>query len=139
MSTVIRPQISKKNKYWISKHRHYELKHLCLQYSEWKKLYSDFCNASIPMSMIDIASSDCPPKDCSEKRETLKKFYSDRIELIERTAEEADKCLCEYIIKGVTEGKSYTYLKTVLGIPCGKDMYYDRYRKFFWLLSEKRM
>lgn len=34
--------------------------------------------------------------------------------------------------------KSYTYLKTVLGISCGKDMYYDRYRKFFYLLSEAR-
>ena len=30
MSTVIRPEISEKNKYWISKHRYYELKHLCL-------------------------------------------------------------------------------------------------------------
>lgn len=32
MATVIRPEISPKNKYWISKHRHYELKHFCLQY-----------------------------------------------------------------------------------------------------------
>lgn len=24
MTTVIRPEISEKNKYWISKHRHYE-------------------------------------------------------------------------------------------------------------------
>ena len=58
-------------------------------------------------------------------------FYFDRINLIEQTAHEADSYLYEYIIKGVTEGKSYTYLKTVMGIPCGRDMYYDRYRKFF--------
>lgn len=24
------------------------------------------------------------------------------------------------------------------GIPCGKDYYYDRYRKFFWLLDKER-
>ena len=39
MSTVIRPEISKKNLYWIPKHRYYELKHFCLQYPEWKKNY----------------------------------------------------------------------------------------------------
>ena len=139
MSTVIRPQISKKNKYWISKHRHYELKHLCLQYKEWKRLYSEFCDPTVPLSMIDSSSSSIPRRDYSEKRELLKKYYSDRIELIDKTAVDADPCLHEYIIKGVTEGKSYTYLKTALGIPCGKDMYYDRYRKFFWLLSKARM
>jgi hypothetical protein len=51
---------------------------------------------------------------------------------------EADKDLYLYLLKAVTEGLSYTHLKTKLDIPCGKDMYYDRYRKFFWLLSEFR-
>jgi len=46
--------------------------------------------------------------------------------------------LHRYILKAVTEGLSYTYLRTRMDIPCGKDMYYDRYRKFFWLLSQER-
>lgn len=47
--------------------------------------------------------------------------------------------LYNYIIKGVTEGKSYTYLKTKLGIPCGRDMYYERYRKSFsYLMNRER-
>ncbi len=33
----VRPELSKKNRYYISKHRYYELKHLCLQYSSIKK------------------------------------------------------------------------------------------------------
>ena len=138
MSTVIRPQISKKNKYWISKHRHYELKHLCLQYTEWKRLYSDFCDSSRSLSTIESSPSIFPLNDPSEERSMMKKFYSDKIKLIENAAIEADPCLYKYIIKGVTEGRSYTYLKTVLGIPCGRDMYYDRYRKFFWLLNKYR-
>ena len=76
--------------------------------------------------------------DSTAKRALLKFFYSERIKLIEKTAMEADRYLYGYIIKGITEVKSYTYLKTVLGMPCGKDMYYDRYRKFFWLLSNSR-
>lgn len=37
MGTVIRAEISKKGKWWISKHRYYELKHYCLQYKEMKE------------------------------------------------------------------------------------------------------
>lgn len=103
MGTTIRAQISEKNKYYIDKHRHYELKHFCLQYPNWKKAR-----------------------------------YSKRVELIEQVAKDADKYLWQYILKAVTEGLSYTYLRTKLDIPCGKDMYYDRYRRFFWLLSEVR-
>ena len=39
MSTTIHPEVSEKNKYWIDKHRYYELKHFCLQYPLWKKEY----------------------------------------------------------------------------------------------------
>lgn len=138
MATVIRAEISQKNKYWISKHRYYELKHFCLQYPEWKKVYSELCDDNLPLSMIDTISINNLPSDPAVQRALLKGYYSERIKLIEKTALEADPCLYDYIIKGVTEERSYTYLNTVMEIPCGKDMYYDRYRKFFWLLSELR-
>ena len=32
-----RAELSKKNPYYISKHRYYELKHFCRQYDEWKR------------------------------------------------------------------------------------------------------
>ena len=50
----------------------------------------------------------------------------------------ADKDLAKYILMAVTYGHSYTYLKAKLDIPCSKDTYYDRYRKFFWILSDLR-
>lgn len=37
----VRPEVSKKSKYYISRHRYYELKHLCLQYPELKKEVGD--------------------------------------------------------------------------------------------------
>lgn len=138
MATVLRPELSPKNKYYISKHRYYELKHFCSQYQEWKKSYSDLCNTDLPLSMIDVEPLTDLPSDPISKREIIKNYYAERIKMVEKIALEADSCLHSYIIKGVTEGRSYTYLKTVLGIPCGKDMYYDRYRKFFWLLSNYR-
>lgn len=138
MATVIRPNISEKNKYWIDKHRHYELKHFCLQYPIWKRAYAAFDDSSIALSMIESIPTSNIPGDPTANRAILKNYYLERITLIEKIAMEADRYLYKYILKAVTEELSYTYLKSRLEIPCSRDMYYDRYRKFFWLLSEAR-
>lgn len=138
MATRIRPVISEKNKYWIDKHRHYELKHFCLQYPSWKKTYSEFDDESVSLSMIERVPTSNLPGDPTAKRAMMKSLYSERIDLVEKIARETDEYLWGYILKAVTENLSYTYLKSRLDIPCGRDMYYDRYRRFFWLLSEAR-
>ncbi len=101
-----------------------------------KRIYLD--DPAIPLSMIDYIPSYNIPGDPTAKRAMAKLYYSERIKLIEKTAIETDLYLYTYIIKGVTEERSYTYLKTKLNIPCRKDMYYDRYRCFFWLLDQSR-
>ena len=138
MATVIRAQISEKSKYYIDKHRYYELKHFCLQYNEWKKAYAN-CNESIifTSSLENIPTSNTP-SDLTAKYAMRKAHYGSRIKLIEQAAMDADNFLYPYILKAVTEGLSYTYLKSKMDIPCGRDMYYDRYRRFFWILSEMR-
>lgn len=138
MATVIRPEISEKNKYYIDKHRYYELKHFCLQYNEWKKAYASCCESVIFGSKFEQMSASNMPSDLTAKYALKKAYYGGRIKLIEQAAKEADDFLYSYILKAVTEGLSYTYLKAKLDIPCGRDMYYDRYRRFFWLLSELR-
>lgn len=136
MGTIIRPGVSRKNKYWIDKHRHYELKHFCLQYPEWKRTYNSSPNVSL--STINAFPRNNIYGDPTFKEVVRKNRYLERINLIERIAKEADEDLYDYILKGVTEGLSYTYLKTKMSIPCGKDLYYDRYRRFFWLLDGSR-
>lgn len=138
MATVIRPIISDKKKYWVDKHKHYELKHFCLQYPTWKKLYFTLDDSNIPLSMIDRFPSNNLPSDPTAKRAMAKLYLAERIDLVERIAIESDPYLYRYILRAVTEGLSYTQLKAKYDIPCGKDMYYDRYRKFFWLLSMER-
>lgn len=138
MATVVRAEISESNKYWISKHRHYELKHFCLQYPEWKKEYLTLGVPSASSAMLEVISSTNTPSDLTARYAIRRVYYAERIDLIEKIAKEADKYLYEYILRAVTEGLSYTYLKSRLKIPCSRDMYYDRYRRFFWLLSEAR-
>ena len=138
MGTVIRPEVSTKNKYWISKHRHYELKHFCLQYPSWKKLHADYLDFGIVSSKFDGMPSSGRISDLTSEQAIRKTCYADKIKLVEQAAMDADSDLYWYILKAVTEGLSYTYLKAKLEIPCGRDMFYDRYRKFFWLLSKLR-
>lgn len=138
MATKIRAEVSLRNKYHIDKHRHYELKHFCLQYPSWKKAYAEFNDPSVPLSMIDSMPTSNMPGDPTAKRAIMKTYFSDKISLIERAAMETDKYLYDYIIKAVTEELSYNYLKSKFDIPCGKDMYYDRYRRFFWILNKMR-
>jgi hypothetical protein len=138
MTTVIRAKISEKNKYYVDKHRYYELKHFCLQYKEWKKAYASCCESVIFASNYEEHISSNSHSDITAKYATLRAQYAKKIMLVEGAAMEADPILYRYILKAVTEGLSYTYLKNTMNIPCGKDMYYDRYRRFFWLLNNKR-
>lgn len=138
MGTTIRPEVSVKNKYWIDKHRHYELKHFCLQYPRWKKLYIYLDNKTTISPKLYEVKGNNGKVDMTARIAIDKAYYLEKIDLIEETAIETDSSLYPYILKGITEGLSYTYLKTKMNMPCGKDMYYDRYRKFFWLLSNKR-
>lgn len=137
MATMIRPEISHKSRYWISKHRHYELKHFCLQYHAWKKAYLELADLR-GRSDDDVYFRSSIPGDPTGRCVEMRSVYLERMDLVRRAAATADPDLAEYIFRAVTEGLSYTYLKTKLGMPCGKDMYYDRYRRFFWLLSESR-
>lgn len=135
---MIRAELSGKNKYWVEKHRYYELKHFCLQYPFWKRAYSeidwlygqDFNPSAYSKSNLPAD----PTYHLAEKRVR----YFHRMEMVEQAAINADPELASYILKGVTEGASYTYLKSRLEIPCSRDTYYDRYRRFFWLLNKSR-
>ena len=138
MATKIRAAISRKNRYWIDKHRHYELKHFCLQYPLWKRTYAAIDELSSSLTGLGGVSSSNLPSDPTFKCVMKKAYYLERIGLIEQAAREADEDLYLYILKAVTEDLSYTYLKAKLEIPCSRDTYYDRYRRFFWLLSEAR-
>lgn len=139
MATTIRPELSEKNKYYVERHRYYELKHFCLQYPIWKKEYCILSEMTIPAnSSSEIMSRSNIKVDNTSRIAIRKNYYSERMNMIEKIAKKTDYELSTYIFKAVTEGLSYNNLKTKMDIPCGKDMYYDRYRRFFWLLSKVR-
>ena len=136
MGTTMRPELSEKNPYWLERHRYYELKHFCLQYPIWKKARASLEGLSRrPVDAVVFSGGfGDPTARCAEARA----FYSERMELVERAAREADAKLGRYILKGVTLGVSYDILRVQENVPCCKDIYYELYRRFFWLLNRER-
>ena len=119
-----RTDISKKNPYWVSRHRFLELYHFSLQYKEWVKEIAE---------TIYIPSDPefDPTGEAAARLARLKSNCS----LVEECSKAADAVLWKFIFMAVTEGLSYDTLRSKYHIPCGKDYYFVRWRKYFWLLS----
>lgn len=138
MVKTVRAEVSKNNKYFVEKHRYYELKHFCLQYPTWKKIYSNL--DSLNSSRIDISMiKNTTPSDPTARDVESRLYYLEKMETVEQVAIESDPELATYILRAVTEELSYEYLKSKLEIPCSRGTYYDRYRRFFWLLSKRKL
>ena len=134
MGTVIRPEISEKNTYYISKHRFYELKHFCLQYPDWVKARKEIDGlpnkASGTTEHVNGGKTPDPTALFAEAR----LYYSERIEMVENAAKKAADDLYKLLLHSVTEGVPYSKLDP----PCCKEVWYAMYRKFFWLLDAAR-
>lgn len=135
MSTTIRPELSSNNSWYIPKERYYELLHFCRQYKSYLKKYTDILHR-YSSRVIDADSTSYEPK-IQEDLE-IADLYFTRITIVNTAAEQASQELAYYIIKGVTEGLSYTYLRYTLDMPAGKELYYNCYHKFFWILDKLR-
>lgn len=127
------------SKYGISKNRFKELYYWCLQYSEWRdelRYKTDTVRSIEITDMPTVHGGRDATQDLAIRRAQL----TQNCKIIEQTAIEADPDLYQYLLKAVTDEEvTYRYLKMVMGIPCGKKMYYDRRRKFYWLLSQRKL
>lgn len=134
MSTNQRSEISVKNKYWIPKYRYLELKNFCFQYPDWKRSIAELDPLKTHFQKITPGNFSRSVEQLTIQRDR----FEQNINLIESTAIETDSFLKQWIIKGVTEGYTYEYLHLHLEMPTSRDIYYDCYRRFFWLLDQKR-
>ena len=142
MSTEIKPELSTKSKYWIEKHRYYELKHFCLQYNIWKQiadtLETEIKNSSGSGVVLVPVKNGSGPSNPTEVLALKKVFYTNKIDMVERVCKETSLALAPYILLAVTNGYSYDVLRARTNVPCCRDVYYELYRRFFWLLDKER-
>ena len=130
--------LSKKNKYYIPKERYLELKHFCLQYEDWQEAYRELEDVGLKSRYILTPSKNKFTEEYSdvERIAFSRYYYAQKIDLVQNAAMLADRELYQWILRGVTEARDYNNLRLVLNMPCGKNTYYDRYRKFFYILDK---
>lgn len=127
------------SKYGISGNRFRELYYWCLQYNEWKDelRYKTDTVRSIEITDMPTAHNG---SDATQQLAIRRVQLARNCELIEQTALETDPDIYQYLLKAVTdENVSYRYLEMIMGIPCSRNTYYDRRRKFYWLLSQRKI
>lgn len=137
----LKNKISPKNPYWIEKERYLELVHFCRQYPIWVKARSAIYNNLIKPTETTL---EYPPKQNFMEASKVEKAteqlakYDDYISMVESSAVKSDPVLYRALLKGITENIPYDKLQTMMFVPFSRDHYYIVYRKFFWILSQKR-
>lgn len=125
-------RILRLNKYQINQDKYQELFYFCKQYYERETEINSLYGLSA------VVADGMPRGNTTSDQTANKAIRIERLrkenELIEQTAIEADPYIYQDIIKNVTQGIPYEYLD----MPCSRGYFYDRRRKFFKLLSDKR-
>lgn len=134
----IKAELSKKNESYLSRHRYYELKHFCLQYPEWCKLYNAISGLSSYPRDFGLNEKQHGHSDPTAKAAEKKAELIDKIEMINNVALCVAPDIRIALIKGVTEKLNYEQLRMKYHIWCSRDRYYKYYRQFFWVLDKVR-
>ena len=130
--TRIRSTFSKKSKYYISQHAFLTVYHHCLNYADWKAEY----DASIGLQHGNSDGGSRIGNPTASQAIRLMDL-SKRIDLIRNTAHDVEPDLDPWLLMYVTdESMTFDKLKA-LGMPCERDMFYDRRRKFYWIMAKK--
>lgn len=126
-SQKVREVLSKKSIYYIPKNRRLELKYMCLQYPEWKRY----------LSSIGKKGTSDEYSDPTGEEATNRVIFEKLCKVVEKSSKLSGGDIDEYILKAVTEGVSYPTLYSLYNIPCGRDYFYERYHKFWFILSQE--
>lgn len=135
MSTKNWNRRGKSSKWWLPVHERYAAVHFAYQYPKWKRELEALSDTAKAITYSDMPKGNIDPDptfNLVARREQLMR----KTDLVERCAREAEKTLYSWILLAVTDDSmSYDTLRQ-RGIPCGQRMFYDRIRKFYFLLSE---
>jgi hypothetical protein len=122
----------KLSKYQINDDKYQELFYFCKQYNDRIYEINSLYGLTAP-NMDGMPKGNLVGSQTESKAIRIERLKKEN-ELIEQAAIEASPYTYQFIIKNVTEGIPYEYMK----VPRGRKQFYEDRRIFFKILSEKR-
>ena len=123
-------------KYKISKHEYLNAYHYAMRYDEWRAEYNSLSDNSKAITYTELphgSGMGDPTALYGQRRAEL----AAKMGNVEEAAKTADPELSDYILYAAThEGVTFEYLQAEKKIPCSRNTYYDRRRKFYYHLSK---
>ena len=135
MSRYRRP--TKKSKYYVEKRLYDAAVHWVRLYPDWVQELKEYdTGQAIRYDRVQVQTSG--NFDPTEAAGIRKAELSQKVELVEDAAREAVKnnVLRMWILYGVTNGIPFDQL-AAKGIPCGKDMFYESRRAFYYHVAQR--
>ena len=127
-----------KGKYKLDKHEFNIAYHHALMYQSWLSEYNALADPSTGLRYDKDFIQNANLPDLTEKNGIRRAELRKKMEVVEQAAIETDPDLYQYILMGVTfEDMTFDILQTKHKIPCARNTYYDRRRRFYWLLWQR--
>lgn len=121
----------KSKRWWITENESRLAYSYALMYQEWKAQYKAL--GGITQQEPDTERM----QSITERNAVMRQELGRKLEIIESTLKETDEFLYPWISMAVTQ-RFMTYDNLLSkGMPCSDKTFYDRRRKFYYLLSKK--
>lgn len=119
----------------LSKARYYELKYWCRQYPEWKAKVRQVCGIS--NVQYDGMPHGTGASNPTEAHAIATEQEWANIKLLEDTVAAVADGWSKWLLMAVTMDLTYDEVRSK-GIPCGRRLFYEGRRRFFYMLSKRK-
>nr|DAD88118.1 MAG TPA: hypothetical protein [Siphoviridae sp. ctpbb7] len=134
----VRPLNTKK--YGISKHAFATAYSYCLQYREWQTEIADMTTTYRSPQVTGMPTGSGGSSDATADAGMRIAELAGKVALIEDTARLATSgydAVYPYLLRYVTtEGCTFAMIRQQ-GVPCGRTLFYELRRKFYYLMAKK--
>lgn len=124
-------------KYKISRKALNYAKWYSLNYPDWLEQYNSLKDSVRAISYDGMPTGKGQASDATMKLATKRAELRDKMLKVEHAASEAGGDIAEFILKSVIfENMTFEDMKAI-GLPCERTMFYERRRKYYYLLSKE--
>lgn len=128
--------LSEKNEFYLPKEEFLTVLHFALQYPNWVQELRTEPDTSKAITYDEERVQTSGGYDACSETAMRRYMLEKKKKLVEDTVREVAPEIYDYLLLGVAYGWTFWQLQEK-GMPCGKDMYYDRRHKFYYLLAQK--